>query len=121
MPTEFDASGYDDLRSYVFNQWNWIGIVDDTGTEQLRWDIQSNSNVTITSDASTNPATVEITVTGQDILDAGGSLPVTLTRTDLFKDSTTSTRRGHDTMSNATLDVSDDQVTITHDYELPSV
>ena len=116
----FSSSGYTDLRGYVKNNWNYIAVLDDTGTEQLRWDVLNNSNVTITSDATSNPLTAELSVTGQDIQDAGGSLPVTLAETQAYQGSATSTSMGSDTMTDATLEKSGDTVTITHNYELPT-
>ena len=117
----FSSSGYEDLRGYVKNNWNYIAVLDKTGTEQLRWDILNNGNVTITSDETGNPLTVELEITGQDIQDAGGSIPVTLTETQAYQGSATSTPMGSDTMTDGSLEASGDTVTVTHNYELPEI
>jgi hypothetical protein len=119
MASQFDAAGFDDLRAYIKNNWNWIADIDSGGGEQLRWDILNNSNVTITSDATGNPLTAELTITGQDLKDAGATLPVTLSSTEVYKSSSATTRMAADTMSDATFDVAEDELTITHDYNLP--
>jgi len=112
----FTSSGHTDIRTYLKNNWNWIAVVDDTGTEQLRWDVLNNGNATITSDETNNPLTVELEVTGADV---SGSLPVTLTTTEAYKGSGTSSSMGSDTMTDATLEADGDTVAVTHEYQHP--
>jgi len=119
MSSPFSTDGYADLRSYVQSNWNWIAVLDDGGTEHLRWDVDANSNASWTSGPSGNPLTAELEVTGQDIVDAGGSLPVTLASTEAYQSASATTAMGSDTMTDATLEATGDTVTITHDYELP--
>ena len=119
MPSPFSTDGYADLRSYVQSNWNWIAVLDDGGTEHLRWDVDANSNASWTSGPSGNPLTAELEVTGQDIVDAGGSLPVTLASTEAYQSASATTAMGSDTMTDATLEATGDTVTITHDYEVP--
>jgi len=119
--TEFNTDGYADLRTYLQSNWNHIAILDDTGSEQLRWDVDANSNTSWTSGPSSNPLTAELVITGQDIQDAGGSLPVTLTKTEAYKSNSATTVMGSDIMADATLEASDDEVTISHDYEMPQI
>jgi len=121
MTTAFDAFGYEDLRTYLQNNWNWLAFVDGGGTEQLRWDLNNNNNVSWTNGPSTNPLTAEITVTGQDLVDAGGTLPITLVQTEVFKNSSATTRLGHDTHTEATFEATADEVVFTHDYEMPPI
>jgi hypothetical protein len=121
MPTEFESFGYEDLRTYLQNNWNWIAVVDDGNTEQLRWDVDANANTSWTSGPASNPLTAELTITGQDIVDAGGSLPVTLNRTETYKSSGATTRTSTDTFTGATLETTNDQVIISHDYEMPQI
>lgn len=116
--TEFSASGYDDLRAYVRNNWNWIAIVNSGGTEQARLDINNSTNVTILSDETGNPLSVEIEITGSEL---SGSLPQTLSSTEAFKSSSATTVMSSDTFTDATMEASNDTLTITHDYELPQI
>lgn len=119
MATEFNTAGYEDLRIYMRDNWNWIAILDDADNEWLRWDINSNANITITSDPTGNPLTVEITVTGVDLTDAGASYPVTINETEVYKGSGTSTIMGTDTHTDATFNADGDEVTLTHNYRAP--
>lgn len=119
MATPFDSAGNEDLRTYIQNSWAFIAVVDASGGEVLRWDANNNASVTWTSGPASNPLVAELTVSGQDILDAGGSLPVTLTRTELYKSTGTSTRMATDPYTDATLEAPNDELTITHNIEIP--
>ena len=121
MSSPFNAAGNEDLRGYVQSNWNHIAIIDDGGTEQLRWDVDANSNTSWTSGPSSNPLTAELVVTGQDLVDAGTSLPVTLKKTESYKSSSATIVMGDDTMTDATLEATGDEVTISHDYEIPQI
>lgn len=123
---EYDTNGYDDVRSYVYNNHNWLALVDDAGTEQLRWDLLANANVTVTSDAASNPITYDVTVTGQDLVDAGATLPVSLQTQELYLSDTASTplasqaiedSSGTDTV--ATFDSTSDEMTLTFTNSWP--
>jgi len=117
--TQFEPHGFKDLRTYLQNNWQYIAVVDDTGSEVLRWDVAANGSASFTSGPTSNPLTTELIITGQDIVDAGGSLPITLERTETYTSATASTRTSTDTISSATLEHSADQVTISHDYRMP--
>lgn len=119
--TEFDAYGYEDLRQYLQNNWNYIAVLDSGGTEHLRWDVAANSNASFTSGPTNNPLTAELTITGSDLQNAGATLPVTLDTTETYKSSGASSRTSHDPFTDATLEASGDQVVITHDYEMPQI
>lgn len=119
MTTAIESHGYEDLRSYVLNNWDFIAVVDDVGNEVLRWQVPDNTNTQILSSSGTNPVTIELTITGQDLQDAGNTLPVTLSQTEAFSSSTASTRFGYDSFSNVDVQVPNDEVVITHRYKLP--
>lgn len=119
--SQFDSTGFEDLRTYLQNNWAFIALLDDTGTEALRWDANNNANVTWASGPGANPLTAELTVTGQDLIDAGQTLPVTLASTEAYKTSSATTRMGADPMTNATFEAPEDEAVITHDYEMPPI
>lgn len=121
MANPFSAAGYDDLRAYVQNNWNHIAVLDDTGAEVLRWDVPSNADASWASDATGNPLTAELVITGQTLIDAGYTLPLTLASTEAYKSDSATTAMGADTMTNATMETESDTLTITHDYELPQL
>lgn len=126
MPTQFDSYGFEVLRGLVQSNIPFVAVVDDTGTEVLRWDVPNNGSASWASGPGTNPLAAELVITGQDIIDAGGSLPVTLVRTEAYESSAATTRVNHDTIRGdsgdpapATLEVAEDTLTITHNHRLP--
>jgi len=119
MPSNFDTDGYTDLRAYIQANWTHIAVVDSGGGEQLRWDVAANANASWSSGSASNPLEATLTVTGQDIQDAGGSLPVTLSRTESYKSSGATTRMAGDSYTDATLEAPADEVVVTHQIEVP--
>lgn len=119
MPRNFDTSGYTDLRAYIQNNWTHIAVVDSGGGEQLRWDVAANGNASWSSGSASNPLEATLTITGADIQNAGGSLPVTLSRTESYKSDGSSTRMGSDSHTDATLEAPADEVVVTHQIEVP--
>lgn len=117
--TSFDANGYDDLRSYMQNNWRHIAIVDDQGTELFRINVNTDSRASFVSGSGANPLTAEITLTGQDFMDEGISLPSTVALTEVYKTSAGTTRVAHDSVKDATVETANDEVIITHDYKIP--
>ncbi|WP_139203561.1 hypothetical protein [Halorientalis persicus] len=117
--TQLDSYGFEDLRTYIQNNWAFIAVIDDASNEALRWDVAANANASWSSGPGSNPLTAELTVTGQDVIDAGGSLPITLTGTESYKSSSATTRTTHDPWSDATLEVAEDEVVISHNFRLP--
>jgi len=114
-------NGYRDIRTYMKNNWNWIGLVDDNGTVQRRYDILNSSSVTIINSETSNPLTVEIEVTGSDIENIGGSLPVTLQSTKFFKTNNSTTSMGSDSIADVELATSGDTVVVTAEYQSPII
>jgi len=119
MPSSFDASGFTDLREYIQNNWTHIAVVNSSGGEQLRVDIAASSIASFSSGPASNPLEVTLTITGQDIQNAGGTLPVTLSRTESYKSGTASTRMAADPYTDATLEAPADEVVVTHQIEVP--
>lgn len=118
MPA-FETAGYTDLRNYIQNNWTFISLVDDGGSESIRLEVGVDTNTSWSSDSSSNPLEASLTITGSDIQNAGGTLPVTLTKSQSHKDGTTSTVLAEDTYTNATLEASNDELTVTHTIEIP--
>jgi hypothetical protein len=117
---DYDLHGYDQIRNYIQSNWNWLAILNDSGTELLRWDLTANANVTVVSDETSDPLEYTITVTGQDIVDAGYSLPQTLSNLELYETSGASTRVGGDTLrdsegnaTTATMEATSDAIEVT--------
>lgn len=119
MVTQFESHGFDDLRLYVENNWDFIALVDDQGNELLRWQVPDNANTTWDSTSSSNPLRAKLTVTGQDIQDAGNTLPVTVDLTESYKSASATTRTTYDPFTNISIEVPNDKVVITHEFRLP--
>lgn len=119
MASAFDSAGNTDLREYIQANWTHVAVVDDTGTEQVRYNVTADSQTEWSSGSGTNPLTATITVTGSDIQNAGGTLPVTLTRTESYKSASATTRMAGDPYTDATLEAPNDELTITHNIEVP--
>lgn len=119
MATEFVSHGYQDLREYMQDNWNHIAVVDDVGNEVLRWEVDANANTSWQSNPVSNTLTAKLTVTGQDIIDAGGSLPVTIARTETYTTASSTARTTYDIFKNIKVQAANDEVIITHKYRSP--
>lgn len=124
--TQYDSYGLGVLRSYAYNNFNWLSIENGSGSELLRWDLLSNGNVTVDSDAASNPVQYTITVTGQDLIDAGNTLPVTMSDGVLYETDTSTDAIGSDPLrdtngnaTQATLEAANDEVEVTFEQRIP--
>jgi len=122
MASEFNAAGYEDVRTYIQNNWTHIALINDSGTEITRIDVAADSRSSWSSGPSTNPLTATITVTGGDSdIDVESNGAVTISKTESYKSGGASTSMAGDPFTNATLEASNDEVTITHDIEHPTI
>ena len=112
-------SGYEDLRTYVENNWSFIGLFDNTDTELIRIDVPNDSRASFSSDSGSNPLRATITLTGEDLFDEGVTLPVTLDHTEVFKTDSTSQEMGSDPVKPATIEAQGDEIIIDHEYSIP--
>lgn len=128
MPTELTGAGYEAIRDLVNSsraapsQWDYIALVDDTGTEQIRVSITGDADASWSvedqdGDTTSETMVVTYTVTGGDF----GSLPVTINKSQLFDVSTGGSALSEDTFTGATLSSSSDELTVTHKVEVPVV
>lgn len=123
MP-EIDDSGYEDFRRVVNSsltapdQWDYISVRDDAGSEIFRVSITGDSRAQWnTSDASSDTQECEITVSGDD---SEISLPETISGSALYEvDSGGTARSVDDSMADATMEAAADEVIITHTIEGP--
>jgi len=123
--SDFNTAGYDDLRDYVSSAsgWSHIALVDDTGTEETRIDIANDSRASW-GDASSNPVTLTVTISGSD---GDISTPVELSTSELHTGSGTTTPAHGDNLQDANgndanaIVGSGDDLTVEHTVELPQV
>jgi len=116
MASPLTSDGYQDLRETVYNDWTFLALVDDTGTEVTRIDVVNDTRASFSSDATTNPVEITVTVTGGD---SDITTPVTIDTTESYRTSSATTPLAADTFTNATLEASNDELTITHQIEIP--
>lgn len=119
MTTQFDIFGFQDLRTYMQNNWNFVAVVDSNGNEIIRRDVDGDAGADWDSDPQSNPLTAVLTITGQDIEDAGHTLPVTLSMSETYKSDSATQRTTHDSFTDVTIDATNDEVQITHNYRAP--
>lgn len=65
--TEFEQEGYEDLRTYLQDNWAFISVVDDDDTEQIRLEIDVDDDTSWESGPGSNPLTAEMEITGSMI------------------------------------------------------
>jgi len=118
MASSFDAAGNEDLRAYIQNNWTYVALVDDGGSEVTRIDIVNDSRASWSSGSGSNPLTATITIQGSD---SDVPLPTTFARSESYKSSGGTTRMAGDPFTNATLEADADELTLTHDIELPTI
>lgn len=124
MSDPINDSGYERIRRLVNvdlsepNQWEYLEAQEDDGT--IVW--RGSTTGEWTTSATDQVQVVEITVTGQDVIDHGESLPVTIT-TSILKDGNTDSddELANDSFEDATLADADDGVAITHEVEVPQL
>lgn len=129
MATELTNAGYESIRDLVRSaatapaQWDYIALIDDTGSEVTRVSITGDSRASWSeedqdSDATDETMTATITVTGGD---SDISTPVTIVESRLFDVSTGGSSLSEDTFTQATLEASSDQLKVEHKVEVPRV
>jgi len=111
--TTFDSGGRSELRSYIQNNWGYVELIDNNGTVIETVDISTRSDATWSSGPSSNPLTLDLSIEGSQI---DVSLPVTVTRIDIYRSSSDGTRRAHDPIADAELRTSNDTLELTNDF-----
>ena len=115
--SDFDSAGHEDIRTYIQNNWPFVALVDDSGTEVTRIDVNNDSRASWSSGPTSNPLEITITITGGD--SDMPALPVTFAWSESYKTSGSSTRMAPDPFTNATLEAPADELTLTHQIEHP--
>lgn len=125
MASEINEAGYETLRTLINSglttdgSWDYIELIDDTGTIVTRIQISGDARASWTTGSTDQVQQVEVTVSGSD----GDISPtVTLSESALKNtDSDTADEMHRDTMTDATIASTDDEVTVRHNIETPQV
>jgi len=116
--TEADEATYQDFRQYVIDNYTHVRVVNENNNEVTVLDIPNDARVNWETANTSNPITLLLTIQGED---SDISIPVTVSRVELYATANTSTRRYSDPIDNATLNASGDTLTVSTDIELPTI
>lgn len=118
MVENHTSDGNQDLRAAIQDRWTHVALIDDTGTEEVRIEIANDSRAEWLDAPSSNPMSLEVSVTGSD---SDISYPVDLNRTELYDSSSASNSYSGDDFDEgvATIGSDSDTVTVTHDVSQP--
>lgn len=120
MPTSLKPAGYEELRQHAQSEWTWVALVDDAGSEVTRIDILNDSRASWSSDYTTNPLEATITIHGGDAdIDVAANGPITLVRSESYESQSDTNRKGYDTFADVILETEDDELTLSHQIEIP--
>jgi len=125
MATEINTSGYESLRQAINSsltagdQWDYIELFDDTGSIVTRVSITSDSRFSWNTTETDQTQEVKGTVSGSD---GDISTPVKLSGSRLkATDSDPADVKHEEGFADATISGSGDDVTVTHEVEVPQV
>ena len=114
MATELPNAGYEDLREYVRDNWDYIELQDDVDDQVTRIDVDTDDRASWATDGDIRRVTV--TVSGSD---ADVTTPVTITSSHLFKADSGGNSLSNDSFSGATLEEDGDELTVEHEVQVP--
>jgi hypothetical protein len=114
--TEITEAGYESIRGYIENGWNYIELFDDTDTSLGRWEINSAKANWIHADGD-QTLIARLIVTGADV-----GVGNTAKGTRFFETSSSTTiLHTSDFNYMFTFGDADDQLTVEHSIEVPKV
>ena len=118
MTEPHTAAGDQDIREYIEDNWTHIALIDDTGAEETRIDIESDARAEFVSGAASNPLTIEVEVEGSD---ADIGVPTTLVRSELYKVESGGDELSGDDFDEGAANIGSeaDTLIVTHDIEQP--
>ena len=116
MTSPFSSDGTVDIRQYIQNNWNYVGLRDDTGTIITRIDVANDTRASWSSGPQSDPleATIEVDRVDSDIDGFNPTGTVTIADTISLKSDTDTTPRSVDSVVDVVLEAEDDSVIITH-------
>jgi hypothetical protein len=116
MSSLYDSLGHQRFREYAVNTFTVVALINGSGSEETRIDVTSDSRMINSPDPSTNPLTYQFRVDGYgDDIDP----PVTIVGTELYESIDNSIPIGTDTAKDATIEAPGDELTISHEQEIP--
>ena len=114
---EVTSNAYQDLRDYIQTNWQYIELQDDTGTPVIRLS-PSDSRVTWTHSAGSQTLTLQIVVKGSD---SDIPVPSNFGQSVIFNVATGGNALSTETFTSFTMESDNDELTVTHNIEVPQV
>ena len=116
------SKGETDLREYIQNRWNYVVLVDDTGNEITRINIDTDDRASWSEDYTNNPVEATITIKGShnDIVDPDATDGTTISKTQSVVSDTSTTVLSEDTDTDVVIEADNDEAIVTHRIEYPT-
>lgn len=114
---EITTQAYQNLRDYIQTNWKYIELRDNTNVPILRIDT-SDTRVTWTHTAGTNPLELTCVISGSD---ADITLPKTFASSAIFNVATGGDAFSLETFTAFTMSNTADQLTIKHQIQVPQI
>ena len=114
--------GETDLRQYIQNSWNYVVLVDDTGSEITRINVDTDDRASWSKDYTNNPVEATITVKGSqdDIVDPDATEGTTISKTQSVVSDSSTVVLSEDTDTDVLIEAENDEVIVTHRIEYPT-
>jgi len=116
------TAGETDIRQYIQNTWNYVVLVDDTGSEIIRINVDTDERAVWNSDYRDNPIDIIITVRGddEDIVPTDADEGTTISKTQSVVSDSSTAVLSEDTDTDVLIEAENDEVIITHRIEYPT-
>jgi len=117
MAVELPSAGYQDIRDYVEDNWIYISLEDDTGSEIFRIST-ADSRVSWIHTAESQELQLQVNITGSD---SEFTLPQKFSSSALYKVSSGGNILSEEGFTTTTLETTADTLTITHNVQIPQL
>ena len=116
------TAGETDIRQYIQNTWNYVVLVDDTGSEITRINIDTDDRASWSKDYTNNPVEATITVKGSqdDIVDPDATEGTMISKTQSVVSDSSTVVLSEDIDTDVLIEADNDEVIVTHRIEYPT-
>jgi len=116
------TAGETDIRQYIQNTWNYVVLVDDTGSEITRINVDTDDRASWSKDYTNNPVEATITVKGSqdDIVDPDATEGTMISKTQSVVSDSSTVVLSEDIDTDVLIEADNDEVIITHRIEYPT-
>ncbi len=115
---EILAAGYENLRQHILDTWIWIELRDDLGDPVVRLDVSDSRVAWTSTDPTTNPLELVITVEGAD---ADIPVPTTFRYSAIYNVGVSGSAFSVEEFTQFTISANEDQLTVRHRIQVPQI